>query len=546
MKTIQFTIFILLLTFSGFAQQDALAKLSKPYQTALGMLKQQHKTMPQDSLAIAQEWQRLHEDYKRVADSLKQHATLNKAIYFDIQRLIDVINYRKNDAQLNDLLEALYSCAAQHQKILIEDDSQLQKIAQCVVGVRLEGVTNETQIIQQNARHIQDFYKHLDTSVWTEDMHQRFISFFAAQYINIGSVRKTEKLYRHFDSLFVPKTLTKDLKNFSLPDRLRFQNGTMALTSQTWSSLAKEKLVVQLAGQNLFDFVYLVSLLRTVHRNYFEVYDVVLLRSTYEEYHAYLSNVKRNLAFDEYYIATGSADELNPTSNLPAVFIVNAHNEVTYQANHTNPLFKQLNAPIEAKKEEEVAAYWADIDQKKDSLRQFAIRTKDSIRYQATHENITFILKGLWDEGLSTRLIPLRYTEADTIADTTLPYLAWLEVVYPQYTAYQLLVMVTGKKQELTITSGDAYRKTVQYATPAQGRFHEAIQSIDKNLELTANYGYLLKTYPFQQSDFIKHIRAQAEIAEKEVQKAVHSKKKGEKVLQRYAEVKREQVRQMM
>jgi hypothetical protein len=256
MKTIYITTFILLLTFPGFAQQDTLAQLSKPYQAAMVMLNQLHHSKPQDSQAIAQEWQRLHTNYKRVADSLQQHAQPKKATHFEVQRLIDGINYRKNEALLSDMLDALYSYAAQHQNTLVEDDRQMLKIAQCVVGIRLEGITNEMQIIQENARHIQDFYKHLDTNDWSEEMHRRFISFFAAQYINIGSVRKTEKLYRHFDSLFVPETTDKDLEKFSLPDSLSFQNGTLALTPQNWSTLPKDKIVVPLAGQNLFDFVY--------------------------------------------------------------------------------------------------------------------------------------------------------------------------------------------------------------------------------------------------------------------------------------------------
>lgn len=546
MRKIYISTFILLLAFSGFAQQDTLAQLSKPYQTAMGMLNQLHQSMPQDSLAIAQERQRLHTNYMRLADSLQQHTEPNKATHFETQRLIDGINYRKNDAQLNDQLEALYSYAAQHQNTLVEEDSQLLKIAQCVVGVTPEGVTNETQIIQQNARHIQDFYQHLDTSHWTEEMHQRFISFFAAQYINIGSVRKTEKLYRHFDSLFVHETTNDDLKNFSLPDSLRFQNGMMALTPQNWTSLPKDKIVVQLSGKNLFDYVYLVSLLRTVHRNYAEEYDVVLLQSTYEQHQAYLSNVKRNLDFADYYIATASTEVIDTASHLPAVFIVNAKNEVTYQASHTNSLFKKLNTSVEAAKDLADEERLADLAQRKEALKQRAILTQDSISYRATHQNMSFTLKGVWEEGLSTQLTPIQWNEDDSLPDTTYPYMATFEVMHPQYRAYELLVLVTGKKQQITITSGDLYKKTVSYAQTKNGQFHEAIETIDQSQSLQTIYAYLLDNYPFKETAFLANIAEQEKTAKTQEQETISSLKNANELLQRYADAKREQIRQMM
>jgi hypothetical protein len=166
----------------------------------------------------------------------------------------------------------------------------------------------------------------------------------------------------------------------------------------------------------------------------------------------------------------------------------------------------------------------------------------DKVQYRVSHHNITFILKGLWEEGLSTQLMPVRLSETDAQPDTTKPYLAQLLVNHPQYTAYQLLVWVNGEKQEVTITSGDAYRKTVRYTTPADGQCHEAIQRIDKNLGLAARYGNLLKSYPFQQTAFISYISGQTDRAAKEVQQAIHSVKQAENVLQRYAAVKKEQV----
>lgn len=545
MKILQFTL-LMFLSLQGYTQEDSLDLKIQQYQRALSMLTQMEQSQPQDSLAIAQERQRLCADYKRVSDSLQQHADIITAVLFELQRRIDHVNYRHSDTPVQTLLDSLYSHAAQHPDIIIEANAPLNKIAQCIIGVKPEDTTNETQIIQYNARRIQDFYKHLDTIDWTNAQRQRFIDFFAGQYINIGSVRKTEKLYRHFDSLFVPETTNNDLKNFSLPDSLRFQNGTMALTPQNWSTLPKNKIVVQLAGQNLFDFVYLVSLLRTVHRNYASDYDVVLLRSTYEEHQAYLSNVKRNLDFANYYIATANIEAIESVTPLPRVFVINAKNEVTDQAPHTNSLFKKLNAPVEAAKALADEERLAELAQRKEALKQRAIRTKDSINYKASHGNITFTLKGVWEENLSTRLTRVQWEEDDTIVDTTKPYMAKFEVMHPKYKVYELLVLVTGKKQGITITSGNNYEKFVTYEKEKNARFHKAIEAIDKSLSQQTTYAYLLNNYPFQRTAFMTYVAEQFKTAENQEQEAISSLKEATKLLRRYAELKPKQVRTMM
>ncbi len=231
---------------------------------------------------------------------------------------------------------------------------------------------------------------------------------------------------------------------------------------------------------------------------------------------------------------------------MPAVLLLNANDEVEYQTNNITTLFKKLNAPLEAQHEQSELRRLAALAQKKEALKQRAIQTKNSISYQTKHNNITFILKGNWEENLSTQLTPVRWNETDTIVNTTKPYLAQFEVKHTQYPVYQLLVLVSGKAQEITITAGFPNTKQVRYAKTKNGMFHLAIQTIDESQAHAANYDNILKRYPFQGTAFIAYIAKQAETAKKQEQKAIENVSKAKALLQRYAEVKREQIRQRM
>jgi hypothetical protein len=556
MKKLPIILFSLLL-FTGLfshAQQDTIAQLQQTYQTAMGLLTKLQRSIPKDSAAINQEWQRLHTAYKQLSDSLQQR-NHQSSIQFEAQRLIDVINYRHKNARLDQQLRVLYQNVDMHQNILLEDDAQFTKIAQSLMGLKPEGETNESKIIAYNAGVIQDFYKQLDTSAWSEDQHQRFITTFATAYLKIGSVRKAEKLYRYFDSLFVQPTSTKTIKNFSVPDSISFYNPYLMQTTLNWASLEKGKVVIHLKGENLFDFVYLVSLMRVIHREYAEEYDIVLVRPSQKAFSAYLGTIKQNLAFSDYYIATYKQETVASENNLPAVMMVNTDGEVTYQANHTNALFKKLHLPIEAQKEQKAAAYWADIDRKKDSLRQLATQTKDSISYRATHENITFILKGSWGEDLTTELTPISWgdnnKQSTSSADqdqefiersVNKPYMAEFKVQHPQYPVYQLPVLVTGNKQEITISSGFPNDKEVSCAKKENAAFYKALQTIDKNQAQIVNYSDILERYPFQNNAFMSYLREALEEAKGKEQQAINSVKKAKKLLKNYADEKRKQM----
>ena len=121
MKTIVTLIIFFFVVSYGQAQQDTTVQLHQAYQTAMGVLNQLQNTTPKDSLVISEEWQRLNTAYIQLSDSLQQ-SNDQIGIHFEAQRLIDAINYRQNDAQLDQQLKALYTYVAQHQSDLLEDD----------------------------------------------------------------------------------------------------------------------------------------------------------------------------------------------------------------------------------------------------------------------------------------------------------------------------------------------------------------------------------------------------------------------------------------
>jgi hypothetical protein len=124
--------------------------------------------------------------------------------------------------------------------------------------------------------------------------------------------------------------------------------------------------------------------------------------------------------------------------------------------------------------------------------------------------------------------------------------MAIFTVVHPEYLVYHMLVLVNGKPQEITITSGNLYKKTVSYLNGKVRKNQQAIAAIDQSLALQANYATIQKNYPFQQTAFINHIKKQEAAAVKLEKKTIRHTKGVKKVLQRYVEVKRKELRQMM
>jgi hypothetical protein len=543
------TIFIIL--FSGLCgmgvmaqqPQDSLSAFYTPYRLAMQLLYQSQPALPQDSAAFAGEWQRLYTNLKRVSDSIAVGNTTTAPIYFELQRLIDKVTLNTDKDSLQPRLTSLYQYISRHQYAIVENSTQFTKVAQCLMGIRNDSLTSQLEIARFSTRFVRQLYMQLDTRNWDATQNRAFVNYFAAQYANMGNIGMAEKIYRLLNDLWVTEQPSPFLRYFSLPEEVKLRSATMGYTNSTWKQLPKGKLVLFAQEEDLSELVYLITTLRAFDERYRDEYDAVIVCNRNNINSAYLKVIKQNLAFENYYIALMDAGWMQKQSPLPAALLIDAQDSVVYQAQHISRLFEKLNSPIEAAYLQSEEVRLADLAARKEQLKQKAAQMADSVQYRVTHQKITFILKGLWEEGLVTRLTPVRYSQTDTLPDTTLPYLAQLEVQHPQYIDYQLLVMVNGKKQEITITSGDNYRKTVRYATPSQSQAHEAIQNIDKNLGLSDQYGNLLKTYPFQQSAFIKYIIMQAENAEKEVQQAIHSVKKGKKVLQRYAEVKKKQRR---
>lgn len=531
------------------AQQpvDSLAVVYTPYRTAMGILKQSQVFLPQDSVAFAKEWQRLNKDLKQVSDSVAKGLPGQGAIYFELQRRIDLVTYNTHTDSLQPRLHQLYTHVATHQTEIVENAAQFTKVAECLMGISSHTITNELPIAAFHAGFALALYKQLNTQEWDHEQHNTFFSFFAAQYAKTGNMRMTEKFYRQVDSLWVKdeEQAVTAKQPFSLDDTWQLQNGLLQPTGKSWKNLDKSKIVLYPQHQDLHTLVYLISNLRAFDKAYRGLYDVVILYDSTIISPEYLNAIKQNLAFSDYYLVALAPNAAVNKDQLSAAMLLNAENEVVYKTQNLNALFKKLNESIEAQQDQEKALYDADLAQQKEALKQKALEVADSTPYKVTHSHITFVLKGLWEEALTTELTPVRYSETDTLHDTTKPYMAMFTVVHPQYVVYQLLVLVNGKPQEITITSGNLYKKKVSYPNGKVRKYQQAIADIDQSLALQANYAMLQKNYPFQQTPFITHIKKQAAAAIKQEKKTIGHTKGVKKVLKRYADAKREQIRQI-
>ncbi len=529
------------------AQQpvDSLSALYAPYRGAMGMLYQSQPALPQDSTAFAREWQRLNTELKHVSDSVTVVNTTEAATYFELRRHVDLITFNTKPDSLPPRLNRLYGYTAAHQNAILENSIQFNKVAQCLMGIRNDSLRNDLKIAAFSAQFVQALYRQLDTKDWDNTDKHYFFSFFAGQYANMGNMRMAEKIYRQFDALLVQEQPAPKRMHFTLPNDLQFRNGVMHYTSIRWKDLKKGKIIIHVQQQDLFNMVYLITTLRAFDVAYRNNYDVVIVRDRNIVTDEYLRAVKRNLAFDEYYIATIDSALMASLGKMPAVLLLNAYDEVGFQTNNITTLFKNLNAPLEAQHNQSELRRLAALAQKKEALKQRTIQAKDNISYQTEHKNITFVLKGNWEENLSTQLTPMRWSETDTIVDTTKPYLAQFEVKHPQYQVYQLMVLVNGKQQEISITSNWLNQKELSCSQNEQAGFHEARQNIDSTLMLESNYNSIIANYPFQASPFIKNLKQKQEelMAYKQDIFISIKKPKQRSLLEKYAEKKKELIR---
>lgn len=547
---------ILVVFYSGFfafqslAQQpvDSLAVVYAPYRNAMDILKGSQAFLPQDSVAFAKEWQRLNENLKQVSDRVAKVNPGQGAISFNLQRKIDLVTYNTNSDSLQRRLYQLYTYVATHQTEIVENVAQFTKVAECLMSISSNTLTNEVSMAAFHAGLALALYKQLNTQDWDHEQHNTFFSFFAAQYAKTGNIRMTEKFYRQVDSLWVKDEEQADSakQQFPLADTWQLQNGFLQPTGKSWKNLGKSKIILSPKHQDLYTLVYLISNLRAFDKAYRDLYDVVILYDNTVISPEYLNAIKQNLTFWDYYLVAETPGIDVNRGLLPAAMLLNAENEVVYKTQNLNALFKKLNESLESQQDQEKALYDVDLAQKKEALKQKALEVADSIPYKVTHSHITFTLKGLWEEELTTELTPLRYSETDTLVDTTKPYMAIFTVVHPEYLVYQMLVLVNGKPQEITITSGNLYKKTVTYLNGKVRKNQQAIAAIDQSLALQANYATIQKNYPFQQTAFINHIKKQEASAVKLEKKTIRHTKGVKKVLQRYVEVKRKELRQMM
>ena len=333
-----YTIYILLSIFCirhNYGQENSLDDLHKPYQTALNVLFNSKVITQQDSLLIAQEKSTVKQNYFLIADSLKEDASPKTYVHFEAQRHINIINFAKNEEIRNKHLDTLYHLSANNQNYLLNDDYQLNKIAQCLMSLRNDNIRSQLKLAQYKAQFVSDFYKKINTSDWNIKKQREFISIFAAQYANKSNISMAEKLYRQFDSLLVEEKQSDSITKISLPETLAMQNAYLIQIQKRWRDFSKRKIVIRPKGQSLFELVYIVSILRIYDKAYRPYYDAFVIRDKENITDYFILTIKSNLAFEDYYIANYSDyDSLEDNTKLPAFMLLDIHDQIIYQTNN--------------------------------------------------------------------------------------------------------------------------------------------------------------------------------------------------------------------
>ena len=535
-----FTCLFALMVFCANAQQpkDTLAQLYRPYRSAMDILLQSQRAMPQDSVVFAKEWQRLHSGLKHLSDSIATNNTTKAPIYFEFQRLIDQVTYNTQKDSLQPRLNNLYAYTALHQNALVENGPQFNKIAKCLIEVRNDQALSESAIIAHNASLISALYKQLNTTAWDTKKHQDFVSFFAAQYTNTNNIGMAEKLYRQFDSVLVHKETAPKPNAYVFSDSLNFINGLLKPTNKTWKDLKKGKIVIQPQEQSLFQLVYLIRTLWAWDKTYKNEYDIIVLRNKESITDEFLKATKRNLAFANYHIASYTTKDSVWAQGLPRYAMLSPNNTIDFATQNPITFFKQLNIPIAAQQADYDQRYKASREKREAArAKELALPIDASEKYSATQEEIQVSLRGHWQDSLSVKISPVRWSDTDTLPSTKKPYLAKLEIKLKDYTMHQQFVLVTGKKQHLNLLGDRAFKITPNYQRKKNNRWHKALTTIDNTLMVEYNYNYLIASYPFPGSDFVGHLKKKQQATASQRNKAIQRirNKKAKAVLQKYA-----------
>ena len=148
---------------------------------------------------------------------------------------------------------------------------------------------------------------------------------------------------------------------------------------------------------------------------------------------------------------------------------------------------------------------------------------------------MTFTLRGNWQKSLHSKLKPLRWSKNDKVPPSK-PYLAQLRIMYSKYTVYQLTVLVTKKKQHITITADPLSQKSIKFNKEKNAQFHKVIQTINNTINKKREYDNILKNYPFEHTSFLEKIEEKKTESTKRRMNAIDNVKNREikKVLKQY------------
>jgi|GEM_PF-6189037 len=508
MLKLYYVAFIFLCFFQGQAQssKDLLADLYRPYRTAMGVLLQSQSLLPQDSIIIAKEQHTIETRLKRLSDSIAKANPSAGSVYFELQRLIDLVTFNQQHASLDNHLSNLYNFVAKHQTEVVDNSAQFNKVAQCIMNVLPSSLLLESEIIQHHYDIINRFYQKLDTQDWDVETRRKFFGFFVSQYSNKNNIGMAEKLYSQFEDLISREEPFETIETFALSDNIKYLNGFLQPKNRISYNYTRSLIIINPQEESLFELVYIIRTLWAFDKMHRPKYDAVILRDKNIISDEFLKAIKNNLAFSDYYIADYPSPEIDVKQDQPAYMLVNKDSKVTFQTNDIISFFKELNAPIKQKELKD------EVKRKKQMvLRQ---RRQDSLatvpvdstkQYSFQEENITFNLIGRWKDGLTGELNPVNSPEEGALIMEK-PYLARFTVKDADVELYQFLIIVTDSKQTINITSNELYQKEVLYQNKDNAKYHKILEEIEICLQEELAYKSIIAYYPFEESDFIQKL----------------------------------------
>ncbi len=524
-------IILLTLGIKGLPQVLDYKAIHEDCKSAIRLLKQSKASLPADSLLFQNELQRVKTNYTAIADSLKSNASAAKYAAFETQRLINLCYAATNIEKLKACQAKLFEHVSKYHTSYDNPDSTHNEIAKCIVNsYESQNLWFEDSLLHHVTSALKQHMQSLQSRTWLSSKKQAFVDKYASQYYKRGIISLSEPVFRRFRDVYSQHSET-NAKRPPFSKEYPLLSAKLQPTGKFLENIDPERIIIVATNETPFNLIYLITQLRTAHEAYPNT-PVCIFRNPSTVSNDYLLALKRNLAFDGYFIIDLNEEDSNNTKNFPCCYFRSENGDMAFATNNPIDFLEWLEKPLseqKLKQKEQLQANYKKLQAQKDSVA--GLPPDNSLKYTLTDKKVSVKFKGYWHPQPDIKIKTYFFTESsyDTITDSL--QMAQLEVSIQQNPAYLLSFFLARDTTKISLTADPYHNIQVSFADTRNRQWHKASTSLDSLYYQEQAYGYLLDNYPFQNTAFFGSIKKRNEVVKEQIQENLKFSTPSEKAL---------------